>query len=78
MAAIFAANTLCCGVIVGMTAWKRAAFRKGRATIVIAPEACVSGAKIIVPQASFVSGARPLGGPDRTEVPAAKAITMLE
>lgn len=78
MAAIFAANTLCCGVIVGVTAWKRAAFRKERATIVIAPEACASGAKIIVPQASLVSGARPLGGPDRTEVPAAKAITMLE
>ncbi len=26
MAAVFAANTLCCAVIVGLTAWKRAVF----------------------------------------------------
>lgn len=28
MAAVFAANTVCCGIIVGLTAWKRTAFRK--------------------------------------------------
>lgn len=78
MAAIFAANTLCCGIIVGMTAWKRAAFRKERANIAIAPEACASSAKIVVLQASLVGSARPLGGVDRSEAPAAKAITMLE
>jgi len=27
MAAVFAANTVCCCIIVGMTAWKRATFR---------------------------------------------------
>jgi uncharacterized protein with PQ loop repeat len=31
MAAVFAANTLCCVAIVGLTAWKRATFRRRRA-----------------------------------------------
>jgi uncharacterized protein with PQ loop repeat len=30
MAAVFAANTLCCALIVGLTAWKRAAFARNR------------------------------------------------
>ncbi|WP_262272416.1 hypothetical protein [Microvirga yunnanensis] len=30
MAAVFAANTLCCVLIVGLTAWKRAALRTAR------------------------------------------------
>lgn len=45
MAAVFAANTVCCGVIVGVTAWKRAAFRKERANIVMASE--MSAAKAV-------------------------------
>ncbi|KFG69536.1 hypothetical protein JH26_09795 [Microvirga sp. BSC39] len=28
MAAVFVANTACCGIILGLTAWKRIAFRK--------------------------------------------------
>jgi uncharacterized protein with PQ loop repeat len=78
MAAVFAANTLCCGLIVGLTAWKRAAFRKERSNIVIAPEICESAAKIGASQASLASSARPLGGLDRSEAPAAKAITVME
>lgn len=30
MAAVFAANTGCCAIIVGLTAWKRAASRSGQ------------------------------------------------
>jgi uncharacterized protein with PQ loop repeat len=32
MAAVFAANTLCCGFIVGLTAWKRAAYQRMQKT----------------------------------------------
>ncbi|MET0529827.1 MAG: hypothetical protein ABW003_16095 [Microvirga sp.] len=33
MAAVFAANTGCCAIIVGLTAWKRAASRSGQRRI---------------------------------------------
>ena len=33
MAAVFAANTVCCAIIVGLTAWKRASFRSGQGRI---------------------------------------------
>jgi uncharacterized protein with PQ loop repeat len=33
MAAVFAANTLCCLVILGLTAWKRAVFKAARKVI---------------------------------------------
>jgi uncharacterized protein with PQ loop repeat len=78
MAAVFAANTVCCGLIVGLTAWKRAAYRKAQRLSEVERAACETAAIIVLPQASLAVSARPLAAFDRAEAPAAKAITGME
>jgi uncharacterized protein with PQ loop repeat len=41
MATVFAANTGCCAIIVGLTAWKRASFRSGQGRIKVGRAALV-------------------------------------
>jgi uncharacterized protein with PQ loop repeat len=41
MAAVFAANTGCCAIIVGLTAWKRASFRSRQGQIKVGRAALV-------------------------------------
>ena len=78
MAAVFAANTVCCGLIVGLTAWKRAAYRKAQRLSEVERAACETAAIIVLPQASLAVSARPLAAFARAEAPAAKAITGME
>jgi hypothetical protein len=54
MAAVFGANTLCCLIILGLTAWKRAAFKAAR-------DAPTKDAPLLEPDQPVAGALRPLG-----------------